>query len=304
MSKKPDNSEKQTGAATLAFIGAGNMASSLIGGWLEAGRQAGEQRHVRVADLDDGQLQKLTSQFEAFPITTTNSNAEAAEGADLVVIAVKPHIVKDVCQSIGAHLERTARTMTPVVSVAAGVRCADMARWLNDATGKQDPSASPEVIRCMPNTPALLGAGITGLYANDSCPADIKALAGSVLQAVGGVVWVTEESQLDAVTAVSGSGPAYFFYMMECMSKAGVELGLDSDASMKLAIDTAYGAALMARDGQLPPATLRKNVTSKGGTTAAALSSFENEGFSEVVARGMQAARDRAVAMADESGKA
>ena len=155
----------------------------------------------------------------------------------------------------------------------------------------------------MPNTPALLGAGASGLYADNDCPAAIRTLAGSVLGAVGDVVWVDKESQLDAVTAVSGSGPAYFFYMMECMSEAGIELGLDPEAAKKLAIETAYGAALMARQGDLPPATLRKNVTSKGGTTAAALAAFESDDFGEIVARGMQAARDRAIAMADEFGK-
>ena len=277
------------------------MAGSLIGGWLEAGRQAGEQRQVRVADIDDAQLQKLASQFEGSSITTTNSNAEAVSGADLVVIAVKPHIVKSVCNSIGAHLESAPGKPIPVVSVAAGVRCDDMVRWLGETQSGQN-SASPVVIRCMPNTPALLGAGITGLFAGDACPAAIKSLAGSVLAAVGEVVWVENEPLLDSVTAVSGSGPAYFFNMMECMSKAGVDLGLDADAAMKLAIETAYGAALMAREGQLPPETLRKNVTSKGGTTAAALASFNNDGFGEIVARGMQAAHDQAVAMADEFG--
>lgn len=294
--------------STLAFIGAGNMASSLIGGWLEAAAASATATRVQVADVSDEQLQRLQQQFKSDSIATTTSAGDAVKGADLVVIAVKPNIVKTVCHSIGAELGTgVSGTTIPVVSVAAGVRCADMARWLAQAASKggtqATPSVAPIVIRCMPNTPALLGAGVSGLYADSSCPAAVKTLAGSVLGAVGEVVWVNEETQLDAVTAVSGSGPAYFFYMMESMSQAGIELGLEPEAAKKLAIETAYGAALMARQGDLPPATLRKNVTSKGGTTAAALASFESDNFGEVVARGMQAARDQAIAMADEFGK-
>lgn len=297
--------------STLAFIGAGNMASSLIGGWLEAATAAGTDTRVQVADVNNEQLQRLQQQFTSDSLETTTNSRDAVKGADLVVIAVKPDIVKTVCLDIGAELSAktggsSSDSAIPVVSVAAGVRCADMARWLSQAAseaGLQDTAPAPVVIRCMPNTPALLGAGASGLYADNNCPAAIKTLAGSVLGAVGDVVWVDEESQLDAVTAVSGSGPAYFFYMMECMSEAGTKLGLEPEAAKKLAIETAYGAALMARQGNLPPATLRKNVTSKGGTTAAALAAFESDDFGEIVARGMQAARDRAIAMADEFGK-
>ena len=285
--------------STIAFIGAGNMASSLIGGWFAAGKNDGERR-VRVADINEEQLQRLQQQFQGNALDTMTSNAQAVADADLVVIAVKPDIVQSVCQGIGAEI----KSATPVVSVAAGVRCDDMKRWLAEAGNNHQGQSGdlPIVVRCMPNTPSLLGAGITGLYADKQCPEEMKELAGSVLSAVGEVVWVSEESQLDAVTAVSGSGPAYFFYMMECMSQAGIDLGLTPDAAKKLAIETAYGAALMARNGDLPPADLRKNVTSKGGTTAAALASFEADGFNELIGRGMQAARDRAIAMADEFG--
>jgi len=287
---------------TLAFIGAGNMAGSLIGGWFGKADAVGEddrtgKQHltVRVADSSDTQLDKLMSRFSQHPITTTSSARQAVTGADLVIIAVKPHIVETVCRDIADAVSPS----TTVLSVAAGVRLADMQMWLQDSSGKA--FAGP-LVRCMPNTPALLGAGVTGMYANERCNTEQRERAATVMRAAGQIVWVEQESLLDAVTAVSGSGPAYFFYLIECMAEAGEALGLNAEDASNLAIETAYGAALMARQREHKPANLRENVTSKGGTTAAALASFQKDGFAETVTCGMQAAHDRATELADELG--
>jgi pyrroline-5-carboxylate reductase len=179
------------------------------------------------------------------------------------------------------------------ISVAAGVREKSMRKWLTDGAA---------IVRCMPNTPALLGLGSTGLLANEHCSAKQRADAESLLQAAGITVWVEQEAQLDAVTAVSGSGPAYFFYLIEHMIEAGVTLGLDKSTASDLAIETAFGAASMARAREHSPATLRENVTSKNGTTAAALEAFAAADTPAIIARAMQAANDRAVSMGDDYG--
>ena len=287
---------------TLAFIGAGNMAGSLIGGWFGKDSSVADnqtddkqQPKVRVADTSEDQLEKLQARFSQHPITTTRSSKQAVTGADLVIIAVKPNIVEAVCRDIADAVLPS----TTVLSVAAGVRMSDMQIWLQHSSGK---AFEGPLVRCMPNTPALLGAGVTGMYANEQCNAEQRQRAATVMNAAGQVVWVDQESLLDAVTAVSGSGPAYFFHMIECMVEAGEALGLDPQDASNLAIETAYGAALMARQKEHPPAKLRENVTSKGGTTAAALASFQNDGFADIIERGMQAARDRATELADEFG--
>jgi len=277
---------------TVAFIGAGNMAGSLIGGWLNAD-SAGAKRTVRVADVNQQQLDTLCKRYPDHAVVATSSNREAIQGADMVVLAVKPDVVRIVCEDLSEVIGST-----PLLSVAAGVRSQDMQRWLQASSG----TTSPVVLRCMPNTPSLLGAGASGMHAGNDCGATAKSLAEDLLGAVGKVVWVDKESLLDSVTAVSGSGPAYFFKMMECMTKSAIDLGLDEQSATTLAIETAYGAALMARQGDLPPSTLRENVTSKGGTTAAALASFDQDALGETVARAMQAAHDRAVAMGDDYG--
>jgi len=253
-------------------------AGSLVGGWFGkadalSDKETGgkQQTKVRVADTSDAQLEKLQARFSQHPITTTRSSQQAVTGADLVIIAVKPNIVEVVCRDIADALSPS----TTVLSVAAGA-----------------------------NTPALLGAGITGMYANEMCNTEQRQRAATVMMAAGQVVWVDQESLLDAVTAVSGSGPAYFFHLIECMAEAGEALGLNPEDASNLAIETAYGAALMARQKEHPPAQLRENVTSKGGTTAAALASFQNDGFADIIERGMNAARDRATELADEFGSA
>lgn len=257
------------------------MASSLVGGLLNNGTPAGD---INVVDVSAEALQRLHNATEV----STFSSLEDAPDTNCLIIAVKPNIVKKVCESING-----AQRSNLIVSVAAGVRAASMSSWL--------PADTP-VVRCMPNTPALLGLGATALFANNACNESDKALATQLLQSAGLCLWVKEESQLDAVTALSGSGPAYFFNLIEHMITAAQKLGLDQASATALAIETAYGAASMARQGEESPAQLRSNVTSKGGTTAAAIDMFEKHDFANVVMTAMQAANDRAIELGDEFG--
>ncbi len=260
---------------TIAFIGAGNMARSLIGGLLEEG----DRYRVSAADPDAGQRARAA---EAFQIPLGADNRQAVGGADVVVLAVKPHVVKQVCVDLRAPIA-TRRPL--VVSIAAGVRETDISRWLEHA---------PAVVRCMPNTPALVRSGASALYANQHVTAAQRDCAESLMRAVGTIVWVEDESALDAVTALSGSGPAYFFAMMEAMEAAAIGLGLSADQARLLTLETALGAAKMALEAGEAPAQLRANVTSEGGTTQAALRVFAEHEFTALVARAMTAARDRA----------
>lgn len=287
------------------FIGAGNMASSLIGGLL-AGDATADQ--VVVVDPDSSSRQRAEQFFGIRSVATIEAalSSSLATPSDSVqklgiVFAVKPHIVQHVCESITAYLQNAfphsdSANHPPVIqplylSVAAGVRASSMCSWL--PTGAA-------LVRCMPNTPALLGLGVTALYANEQCnDADIQR-AESLLDAVGTCIWVDEEPLLDAVTAVSGSGPAYFFYLIEHITQAGVELGLTHDIAEKLAVETAYGAASMAQRGQHSAAQLRDNVTSKGGTTAAALQVFDKRATPAIITEAITASRDRAVQIGDD----
>jgi len=261
------------------------MARSLIGGLINNGYHSS---HITVTDPDPEKLQQLKLQFS---VNTQTDNAQAVQNADVIVLAVKPQILRDVCQSI----KTTDLENRPLfISIAAGIRSTDIDRWL----GKDN-----AVVRCMPNTPALIQAGATGLYANSICSDQQKSMADQVLSSAGITLWVHEESQLDAVTAVSGSGPAYFFLFMEAMQQAGQKLGLDEKTASLLARQTALGAARMSLEGTDDPATLRSKVTSKGGTTAAAIASFEQNNFSDIIEQALTAARDRAIELADELGK-
>lgn len=266
------------------FIGAGNMASSIVGGLLGNGFS---RTDLTVADANPSQLATIE---KAFGVATATDNCAAVQGADVLVLAVKPNIVSTVCRELGPALKSTAL----VISIAAGVREQDIERWLDQTL---------PIIRCMPNTPALLGCGASALYANASCDNSHRDIASKILSAVGVTVWVNEEAQIDIVTALSGSGPAYFFNLIECMTQSAVAMGISADTAQTLAIETAYGAASMARQRQDSPAKLRENVTSKGGTTAAALASFQHDNLADVIDRGMLAARDRAQSLADEMSK-
>lgn len=260
------------------------MAKSLIGGLVQNGYAAD---HIYVTDPEESKLQALA---DTFSIRTSTDNLQAMAHADIVVLAVKPQIMAEVCHSI----EQSVQASQPlIISIAAGIRSTDIDRWLGNNNA---------IVRTMPNTPALIQAGATGLYANPRTSATQKTTAENILAAAGLTLWVDNETQLDAVTAVSGSGPAYFFLFMEAMQQAGKQLGLDEETAGLLARQTALGAARMALEGEDDPATLRAKVTSKGGTTAAALASFEANHFSEIIQQALTAARDRAIELADELG--
>ncbi len=268
----------------IAFVGAGNMAGSIIGGLLESGYPAS---HIRAADPFPQGLERLRARA---PIRTTGDNAEAVRGADVVILAVKPQVMAQVCTDLAPVLSGSGAL---VISIAAGISIDSLLGWL----GRETP-----IVRCMPNTPALLGCGATGLYATESVSAEQRAHAARILEAVGIVEWVPAEADLDAVIAVSGSGPAYFFLFMEAMIDEGTRMGLDRETATRLAQQTALGAARMALEDEADLVELRRRVTSPGGTTQAAIASFEAAGLRQTVENAMQAAVDRAVEMARELG--
>ena len=268
-----------------SFIGAGNMAASIVGGLVASGIDAGT---IALHDVDTAAADRLADKHGA-AVADELADALPAQG---VVIAVKPDTVESVCRALADAFDTGAPQAWPmIISIAAGVRAVDIARWL---------PANTAIVRCMPNTPALLGLGASALFANEHCSDTQRELALQLLDSVGEVVEVHDEAELDAVTALSGSGPAYVFYLIEQMAAAGVNLGLDDEVARRLAIQTVYGAASMARQGEETPGELRTRVTSKGGTTAAAIESFQSQGFPAMVERAMQASRGRAIDMGDE----
>jgi pyrroline-5-carboxylate reductase len=268
----------------LAFIGGGNMAAALIGGLTKRGL-SGER--VVVADPSQEQLARLVRDYG---VTVAADNASAVKGAEVVVLAVKPQQMRSVALGLAPCLLE-ARPL--LISVAAGIPHAALARWF----GHELP-----VIRTMPNRPALNGFGATGLYAPPSVGAANRALAEMIMGAVSATVWVEHESQMDTVTALSGSGPAYFFLFMEALEAAAHERGLPKDIAHRLTLETAFGAAQMARQSSDPLATLREQVTSKGGTTAAALAVLDAAGLRAIVAHAVAAADRRSAELAAEFG--
>jgi pyrroline-5-carboxylate reductase len=268
----------------LAFIGGGNMAAALISGLIKRGVSA--QRMV-VADPSEEQLKRLVRDYA---VKTAPDNAGAVQGAEVVVLAIKPQQMRAMALSLAPHL---AVSRPLVISVAAGIPHASLARWF----GRDIP-----VIRTMPNRPALNGFGATGLYAPEGVGAAYRALAESLMAAVSATVWVEHESQMDTVTALSGSGPAYFFLFMEALEAAAHERGLPTGIAHSLTLETAFGAAQMARHSSDSLATLREQVTSKGGTTAAALEVLNAAGLRAIVAHAVAAADRRSAELAAEFG--
>lgn len=271
------------------------MAASLIGGLIKAGYAAAD---IVVAEPDAARRQFLSEQYR---IAIDEDNA-ATLSCDIIVLAVKPQLLKTVCQQLDATINNNL-----FISIAAGVRSTDIARWLladqsqTDQSGKKE-TTLPAIVRCMPNTPALLQCGASGLYANTSVNDTQKQQAEQILQAVGIVIWVEDEQKLDAVTAVSGSGPAYFFLMMEAMQHAGEQLGLSSDISRQLVLQTALGASRMASESEFSAAELRQKVTSKGGTTEQAIRSLQDAHYQQIILQALRAANDRSISLADELG--
>lgn len=270
-----------TANSRLAFIGAGNMASAMIQGLLRAGINSTQ---IHVADP----VPEARARLAELGVATYSDNNEAVAGAQSVVLAVKPQVARQVVQSVDA-----LQSEQLLVSIAAGINLASLTQWT---------SPQQAIVRCMPNTPALLGAGVSGLYANNHCDDKQRALAERLLRSAGTTLWVKTESDLDAVTAVSGSGPAYFFLLMEAMIDAGVALGLDRTSATELTLQTAHGASLMAQQGNTNPAQLRQNVTSPGGTTAAALDVMLDADLPGTIKTALQAAHKRAIDMAQEFG--
>jgi pyrroline-5-carboxylate reductase len=267
----------------IAFIGGGNMARSLIGGLLTRSWRA---RQIAVADPLPAQLEALRAQYA---VRVTNDNAAAASDADIVVLAVKPQAMRQAAEAI----QSTIASKRPLlISIAAGIRASDIQRWLPGIA----------VVRAMPNRPALQGCGMTALYATEDVSTERRTLAEQILGAVGATLWVEREQHLDIVTAVSGSGPAYFFLLIEMLEQAGIAQGLSPEVSRKLAIETAYGSGAMAHAASEPPAVLREQVTSKGGTTAAALRVLEERHVREAFDAAVAAATRRAAELADEFG--
>ncbi|MCF7200987.1 pyrroline-5-carboxylate reductase [Pseudomonas oligotrophica] len=272
----------------IAFIGAGNMAASLIGGLIGQGIAA---ESIRASDPGAEQRARLAAEHG---IEVFADNAQALVGAEVVVLAVKPQVMQAVCRELAAHLAPDAL----VVSIAAGISCASLQAWLGATT-----DAPRAIVRCMPNTPALLRQGVSGLYANAAVSAIQKQQAGQLLGAVGLALWLDEESLIDAVTAVSGSGPAYFFLLMEAMTAAGERLGLPRETAAQLASHTALGAARMACESEVEPSELRRRVTSPNGTTEAAIKTFQAGGFEQLVQQAVDAAARRSAELAEQLGQ-
>ncbi|MGM0984807.1 MAG: pyrroline-5-carboxylate reductase [Pseudomonadota bacterium] len=272
-------------ASRVTFIGAGNMAGAIIGGMIESGFSPDD---ITATSPSDDILAPLR---ERLSIRTATDNAAAVAESDVVVLAVKPQIMREVCEKMRDAVQ--ARRPL-IVSVAAGLSAETLEHWLG---------GDLPLVRCMPNTPALVGAGAAGLYANANVDDSQRRLATELMEAVGLVEWVDDEALLDAVTAVSGSAPAYFFLMFEAMEEAGVKLGLPADTARRLAMQTALGAAKMALSSDKLPAELKRNVMSPGGTTERAVEHLEEAGLRRIMAEAMTACADRASEMADELGK-
>lgn len=270
---------------SIAFIGGGNMARSLIGGLIAGGS---DPNQLWVAEPNADQREFLHNRFG---VHAGADNPDIAARAEVVVLAVKPQIL----QGVARQLAPTIQARQPlVISVAAGVREPDLRRWLG--------GGSPALVRTMPNTPALVGSAASALFANEFASEKHRRQAESLLRAVGVTVWVDHESQLDAVTALSGSGPAYFFLLMEALEQAGVTLGLDADIARLLTLQTAFGAAKMALESAESPAALRVRVTSPGGTTEQALAILSDGGVEPLVIRALEAARHRSRELGDLLG--
>ncbi len=270
--------------ANLTFIGAGNMARSLIGGLLADGWAP---ERIRAADPDTDRLSELGLLNE---ITLSRDNGAAIAGADVVILAVKPQVMCEVARSLAADVQRHRPL---IVSIAAGIRTKDLARWLDGYTA---------LVRCMPNTPALLKCGATALYAGNDVADEQRGLAETILRAVGLTLWVENEDAMDAVTALSGSGPAYFFLLMEALQSAGERLKLPAEAARLLALQTAFGAAKMALESSENAAALRMRITSPGGTTEAALKTLEGGGLRELIYQALRSARERSKQLAEQFG--
>jgi len=261
--------------SNIAFIGGGNMARSLVGGLVAAGTPS------RTISVSEPQPKLRNSLKEDFGINVHADNISAATGAHVIVLAVKPQMLQEIVVPLG---DLVTEHQPLLVSVAAGVTSPSIERWVG---------GHPALVRVMPNTPALVGAGISALYANENVDKHQRKLAETIMSAVGKTVWIGNESLMDTVTAVSGSGPAYFFYVMQAMNEAAVNGGLDTETARLLTLETALGAARLALESAEDPGTLQKRVTSPGGTTEAAVNVLDSSRVSDAFRNAVSAARAR-----------
>ena len=267
----------------IGFIGGGNMASSLISGLIASGHSP---QDLWVSDINQDALKVLAQNLN---VNTSTNNDDIINAVDVVVLAVKPQILSTVAKNATASIQQKQPL---VVSIAAGISQQSLSQWLGNNIA---------IVRCMPNTPALVLTGATALHANEQVTAEQHDLAENIMRSVGIALWVNDESELDVVTAVSGSGPAYYFLLMEAMEKAAIEMGMNEVTARLLVHQTALGAAKIALESSESPEQLRKRVTSPGGTTQQALETFEEGGFTALVSKALHAARDRSIEMSKQT---
>ena len=268
----------------IGFIGAGNMGYALIKGLINSGYPS---ENIKACDANEDLLQKRSKEFG---INTYIDNAELLKACDVVVLAVKPQVLTKVCTG----LRDSIKPNHLVISIVAGIRANDINRWLGGEFA---------LVRSMPNTPALMQQGITGMFANKLVSDEQKSIVETILSTIGQCFWVKEENLIDAITAISGSGPAYFFLLMQSMTQAAIALGLDKETASALSVQTGYGASMIAVESGENPQTLRQNVTSPNGTTQAAIESFQDLNFEGIVAAATRAAYDRAHEISIELGE-
>jgi pyrroline-5-carboxylate reductase len=265
----------------ITFVGGGNMAQAILGGLIAKGQSASDCFAIEPVEVTRGKL-------AALGVNAGTAWEPRATEADIIVIATKPQTLQEAVKPFAGHLRNQL-----VISIAAGIRTRDLSRWLGDY---------PRIVRTMPNTPALIHAGITGMFATPACTAIDCAAATTLLNTVGKTVWFDDEAMLDAVTAVSGSGPAYVFYFIEALETAARELGFSPDAARLFALETFSGGAKLAAQSGDSPATLRANVTSKRGTTESAIASFDAAKLNMAFIAGVKAAAQRSKELGDELG--
>ncbi|HTD05533.1 pyrroline-5-carboxylate reductase [Undibacterium sp.] len=267
----------------IGFIGGGNMATALVGGLAV---KLTSPHNIHVVDVNQDSLTRMAARFG---VNTALKIDDALAACDVIILAVKPQQLHDVVSQLQAHLSGQL-----LLSIAAGIRAADISRWLNGYDA---------IVRSMPNTPALISKGVTGMVAMPGVTAEQRQAADNIMRAVGATVWLDDEALIDSVTAVSGSGPAYVFYFIEAMQQAAAELGLTAEQGTQLAIATFTGAAELAAQSADPVSVLRERVTSKGGTTYAALSSLEASGVKAAIVQAIKAAAARGKELGDEFGQ-
>lgn len=271
----------------IAFIGGGNMAGALISGLVN---KLATPTQIHVIDLNPENLQNLVNRYGVSTSLSIVCDADSPlQNADVIVLAVKPQQLRAVAESLLPCIQSQI-----VLSVAAGIRAADLSRWLGGYA---------KIVRAMPNTPAMIGLGMSGLFALAAVSAEERSLAQNIMQAVGDTLWVDQESMIDAVTAVSGSGPAYVFYFIEALQEAAQQLGFDAAQARQLAMTTFHGAAQLAKQSDEAVSVLRERVTSKGGTTYAALCSMEASAVKSAIQQAVQAAAQRGKELGDEFGQ-